>query len=106
MTRFLRRYEILLPLLFNDGTPVPDAVVAQTLEALENQFGAVSAETAPLEGRWRHEGTTYRDNLIRVFADVPENPENRAFMTDFKETLKERFEQIDIWIVSFQLEVH
>lgn len=26
----LRRYEILLPLLFNDGTPVPEALLVET----------------------------------------------------------------------------
>jgi hypothetical protein len=31
MSRSLRRYEILLPLRFNDGQPVPDDLVADTL---------------------------------------------------------------------------
>ena len=29
MSRALRRYEMLLPLRFNDGQPVPDDVVAE-----------------------------------------------------------------------------
>ena len=45
MSRALRRYEVLLPLRFNDGQPVPDEIVAETLLELEQHFGAVSCET-------------------------------------------------------------
>jgi hypothetical protein len=41
----LRRYEILLPLRFNDGELVADALISDTLIELENHFGAVSWET-------------------------------------------------------------
>ena len=42
MSRSLRRYEILLPLRFNDGQSVPDELVADALLELEQRFGAVS----------------------------------------------------------------
>jgi hypothetical protein len=45
MSKSLRRYEILLPLRLNDGQPVPDDLVADTLLELEQRFGAVSSET-------------------------------------------------------------
>jgi hypothetical protein len=41
----LRRYEILLPSQFNDGRPIPQDLVAETLSELEQAFGAVSCET-------------------------------------------------------------
>ena len=47
----LRRYEILLPLRFNDGQSVPDALISDTLIELENRFGAVSWETQIIRGR-------------------------------------------------------
>jgi len=31
MSKTLRRLEVLLPLRFNDGQPVPDEIVAETL---------------------------------------------------------------------------
>jgi hypothetical protein len=40
-----RRYEILLPLRFNDGKPVPKALLAQAVQELEDRFGAVSCES-------------------------------------------------------------
>jgi len=33
----LRRYEILVPLLFNDGRPVPEALLAQTFDELREK---------------------------------------------------------------------
>ena len=36
-----RRYEILLPLRFNDGQPVPDELIGDTLSEIEGRFGAV-----------------------------------------------------------------
>lgn len=65
-----RRYEIFLPLRFNDGTPVPGDLIADTLLELRQRFGAVSCETQTIRGVWEHEGEEYRDDLIRLFVDV------------------------------------
>jgi hypothetical protein len=40
-----------------------------------------------------------------MVVDIEATPENRAFLARFKERLKERFRQIDIWIVSYEIEV-
>jgi hypothetical protein len=104
MSRSLRRYEILLPLRFNDGQSVPDDLVAETLLELEQQFGAVSTETQTIRGLWRHEGASYRDDLVRVFVDVADEPEHREFFLTFKERLKARFQQIDIWMTTYPIE--
>jgi hypothetical protein len=105
MSRSLRRYEILLPLRFNDGQPVSDDLVADTLLELEQQFGAVSAETQTIRGVWRHEGESFRDDLVRVFVDVADEPDHRQFFLDFKERLKARFQQIDIWVTTYPIDV-
>ena len=36
-----RRYEMLLPLQFNDGSPVPNDHIVDTLLELEKQFGSI-----------------------------------------------------------------
>jgi len=105
MSRMVRRFEVLLPLRFNDGTPVPDAAVADTLIEFEGQFGAVSCETQTIRGRWRHEGQSFRDDLIRVFVDVPDTPESRDYFITSKERLKARFQQLDIWMTTYLIEV-
>lgn len=101
----LRRYEILLPLQFNDGRSVPDALVGQALVELRSRFGAASCETQIIQGFWQHGGEMYRDNLIRLFVDVSDTPESREFFRDFKEQLKERFQQLEIYVTSHPIEV-
>ncbi|MBI5760008.1 MAG: hypothetical protein HZA46_15935 [Planctomycetales bacterium] len=105
MSGSLRRFEILLPRRFNDGLPIPDEVIADTLIELEDRFGAVSCETQTIQGLWSHEGTVFRDDLIRVFVDVPDVAESRQFFREFKERIKTRFQQIDIWLITYPIEV-
>jgi hypothetical protein len=95
-----RRYEILLPLRFNDGQPVPDGALE-----LENQFGAVAWETQIIHGRWHYEDQVFEDDSMRVVVDVADLPENREFFRQFKEHLKTRFRQIDIWMTTHAIDV-
>jgi len=101
----LRRYEILVPLLFNDGSPVPEVLLAQTFAELRSRFGTASWETQVVHGSWEHEGVTFRANLTRFFVDVPNLPEHRNFFKEFKQTLKQRFKQVDVWITSHPVDV-
>jgi hypothetical protein len=72
---------------------------------LENRFGAISSETQTIHGRWRHEGQSYRDDLVRVFVDAPDVEETRQFFVDFKEILKAQLQQLDIWMTTYPIEV-
>jgi len=101
----LRRFEILLPLRFNDGQPVPDALIGNTLVELEDRFGTVTWETQVVRGRWRHEGQVYEDDSMRVIVDVDDVATNREFFHRFKEHLKSRFKQIDIWMTTHLIDV-
>lgn len=101
----LRRYEILVPLLFNDGRAVPESLLTQTFVELREEFEAVSWETQTLRGAWKHEGTVYEDNLTRFFVELPDLPEHREFFRAFKDKLKTRFEQLDIRITSHPVDV-
>ena len=96
MSRWQRRYEVLLPLHFNDGHAVPDDLIAQTLLELEQRFRAISCETQVIQGMWENKGQTYRDELVRVFVDVADNQENRRFFVRCKKQLKKRFRQLEI----------
>jgi hypothetical protein len=88
MSSTLRRFEILLPLRFNDGKSVPDELVGQTLVELRQQFNAISAETQVIRGHWQHEGEEFRDELTRVFVDVADTPESHAFFRGIQGTAK------------------
>ena len=101
----LRRYEILVPLRFNDGQPVPEPLLVETFRELREQFNAASWETQILRGVWEHEGTVYHDNLTRFFVEVPDLPAHREFFRQFKEQLKVRFKQIDIRVTPHAVDV-
>ena len=100
-----RRYEILLPLKFNDGQPVPDSLIRTTLLELEQKFDAVSWETQVIRGAWHHGGRQYRDEVFRVFVDVAEHAQTRQFFVRYKQKLRARFKQIDIWMTTYPMDV-
>jgi hypothetical protein len=105
MSNSFRRYEILLPRQFNDRRSIPEELLVETLLELEQHFGSVSSETQIIRGLWTHQGQSYRDELSRVFIDVPDTAETQQFFREFKERLKERFRQIDIWMTSHPIDV-
>ena len=105
MSASFRRFEILLPRRFNDGQQVPDELIADALIELEQRFAAVSCETQSIQGLWRFEGETFRDDLVRVFVDAPDDQESRAFFLEFKDRAKVTFQQIDIWMTTYPIEV-
>jgi hypothetical protein len=100
-----RRYEVLLPLQFNDGRDVPSEWLAQAILEIVDHYGAASYETQKVEGHWRHGGVIYRDNLVKVVVDVPDSAANRQWMRRFKAQWKSQLEQLELWMVSYRIEV-
>jgi hypothetical protein len=100
-----RRYEMLLPLTYNDGRPVELAKHEKTREELVARFGAVSLLPAALRGVWVHEGQRYEEDFMRLFVDVSDTRANRQFFVRLKATLLERFEQLEIYIASYPVDI-
>jgi len=100
-----RRFEVLLPLRFNDGRDVPAEWIADAVLEIVDRFGAASYETQKVEGHWRHGAIIYRDDLVRLIVDVADTGENRQWMRQFKDRWKARLEQLELWMVSHRIEV-
>jgi hypothetical protein len=100
-----RRYEILLPRQFNDQQEIPEEFFVETVLELKQQFGAASSESQIIRGFWEHRGQTSREKQVRIFVDVPDSPETRQFFREYKDRLKARFQQIDIWMTSHPIDV-
>jgi len=100
----IKRYEILLPLNYNDGTLVEPAKFDQTAEELCERFGGITEDTLRITGTWKYGGTRYRDELLRIRIDS-DDPQTTAFLREHKETWKKRFRQIDIWITAHEIEI-
>jgi hypothetical protein len=105
MSSSWRRFEVMLPLRFNDGRDVPTEWLAEAVLEVVDHFGAASYETQKVEGHWRHGGVAYRDDLVRVVVDVPDSPKNRGWMKEFKARWKDRLEQLELWVISYQVDV-
>ena len=99
------RFEILLPLQYNDGRPVPREILAETAIEILGRFGGASWESQVIEGLWHQGGVEYRDHLNRIFVDAQDTPENRHFFTQLKARLKARLVQLDIWLTVHPIEV-
>ena len=100
-----RRFEVMLPRQFNDGRDVPPEWISLAVLEIADYFGAVSYETQVIEGRWQQAGVVYRDNLARIIVDVPDKKGNRNWMKDFKQRWKEKLEQLEIWMVSYRIDI-
>jgi hypothetical protein len=99
------RYEILLPLFYNDGRPIEAEKFLTTDDELVQLFGSTSTDQVTVRGKWKYQSTAYSDQLIRVRIDVSDSSESRDAMQGMKQTLKARFEQIDIWITAHHIDV-
>ena len=100
----MKRFEILLPLDYNDGTQVESEKLDQTAEELADHFGAITQDTVGISGSWKYGLTRYRDRLLRIRVDT-DDADATAFLQAYKETLKDRFRQIDIWITAQQIDL-
>lgn len=100
-----RRFEVLLPLQFNDDREVPAEWLADAVLEIVEAFGAASYETQRVQGHWRHADVLYRDNLVRLVVDAPDTAKNRRWMKAFKGRWKKKLEQIELWMVSYVITI-
>ena len=99
-----RRYEITLPTRYNDGRPVEPEKFLLTRREIGARLGALTFIPQPVQGEWTHQQTHYDEVNVRIVVDVEDTDENAVFFRDLKEHLKQRFEQIEIWIVSYEIQ--
>ena len=106
MTVPATRYEILLPLRYNDGTEIEAEKLLLTKQELVQNFGALTVNPQPVEGVWTYQGAEYQDLLFKYIVDVEQDTtQTQEFFQKFKDVLKVRFKQFDIWIVAYPIRV-
>ena len=99
-----KRYEILLPLRYNTGEQIESGKFQITHNDLMERFGAISKDLIEVSGHWYYQGTVYIDKLHRWRLDIRDTGKNRKFLKEFKDVLKERFAQEEIWITATKIE--
>ena len=99
------RFEMFLPVRYSDGREVPRELVAEATSEIQRRFVGATPKSEVFEGGCRQRGVEYRGQVNRIFVDVEDTPENRRFFTELKARVKDGYEQLDIWVTSFPLEV-
>ena len=105
MNSRLRRFEILLPRQFNDGRIIPAKLRGLALQEIVDEFDAASFEPVSVEGYWRHEGILYHDSLSKIVIDIQNTHDNIQWMRDYKARWKEKLDQLDLWLISYEIDV-
>jgi uncharacterized protein YnzC (UPF0291/DUF896 family) len=103
----MRKYEIYLPLKYNDGKDIEPEKIKQIKQELVERFGAitVSSRSSPYQGTWKYGGVEYIDDIIKVEIVVSGDKLTKGFLKAFKERLKESLRQIDILITTHGIQV-
>lgn len=105
MSKRWRRYEVLLPVTFNDGKPVPRKWFGNALLEIVDRFGAASFQPHPIGGIWRHQGVVYPYRSKKIIVDVPDTTDSRRWMREYKKRWKEQLQQLELWMVSYRIDV-
>jgi hypothetical protein len=104
-----RRYEILLPAEFNDGRLVADACplcIPDSLAEVVETFGAFTFRPDAALGSWTAGDHRYDDRLFSLIVDVDDTQDHRAWIAHLKSHLLQRFEQLEIYVTSYPIEIH
>ena len=70
MPRSARRYDLYLPLTYNDGRPIADELFKAVQHRLLVRFGGLTAQQRefPLQGIWQGDARLYLDQVIIMTA--------------------------------------
>ena len=98
----MKKYEIYLPLKYNNGEPIEPEKIKQIREELIAVFGAltVSALSAPFQGTWKYGGVEFIDDIIKIEVIATNGVKTDRFFRQFKQRLKKLLQQIDILITT------
>ena len=69
------------------------------------RFGGLTVAAQTYLGIWVQRGKRFDEEMRRFTVDVDNTPSNRVFFTRYKRTLRKRFEQIEIYIASYLVDI-
>ena len=96
----MKKYDIYLPLRYNDGRQIEDERFDQ-VDVLYERFGGLTTvmHEFPLRGLWSGGSEAYLD-LIIIYTTIDFEPSESTtqFFEEYKEILKSQFQQEEILI--------
>ena len=103
----MRKYDIYLPLKYNNGEAIESEKIVKVWDELAEAFGGITVSplSAPYQGRWKYGGVEYIDEIIKIEVVATNDRAAKKFLKDFKEHLKAYLQQIDILITTHGIQV-
>ena len=83
----MKKYEIYLPLQYNDGKDIEPEKIKQIREKLIGAL-TVSSQSAPYQGRWKYGGVDFIDDIIKIEIIAGADRKTEKFFRQFKVYLK------------------
>ena len=85
----MKKYEISLPLKYNDGREIEAEKIKQIREELIAVFGAliVSSQFAPYQGSWKCGGVDFIDDIIKIEIIAGADRKTERFFRGYKKHL-------------------
>lgn len=95
------RYELYLPTLYNDKSPIEHQKYRYVKDKIIKKFGAISMHPTTVQGTWvdKNSNVVYFDNCYRFEICVDKTDDNEKFFEDLKEELKQLFKQREIYMI-------
>ena len=85
-------------------SPMDILVIQNAIEEYSRKHPGRPVPSAEEALAWKYGGARYRDELLRIRIDSSD-PRTGDYFRTYKQLLKERFQQIDIWITAHELEI-
>ncbi|HET6575505.1 MAG TPA: hypothetical protein VFG68_18020 [Fimbriiglobus sp.] len=108
MARTARRYDLYLPLTFNDARAIPVEQFEQVERRLLDRFGGVTSQQRdfPMRGIWQGGTQLYLDQVIVMTVLDFRRQGSARFIAGLKRDLLRQFDQLEILITESTLRVH
>src|SRR5258705_12831345 len=98
----MRKYEIHLPLTYNDGKPIEQEKIRHVREELVAIFGSF---LVPYQRAWKYDGAKYIEIVkLEIMTTSDKVPTRR--LKNLKERLKQSLQQSDILILTHGIQVN
>jgi len=108
MARSARRYDIYMPVRYNDGRPIEEEKYDRVEYRLLRHFGGLTSQERkfPFRGKWQEGTTVYSDEVIVLTVIDFRRGGSTRFIARLKADLLREFEQLEILITEIGLRVH
>jgi len=108
MAKSARRYDIYLPVTYNDGSPIPREKYDDVEDRLLGHFGGLTSQRRefPFQGKWQESAKIYEDRIVVLTALDFRRGGSTRFIAQLKANLLREFDQLEILITEIALRVH